>query len=64
MTVKFCVCRYRTCILNRNRVVRRCGAGDDWQALEKKDKRFRGQKDLQAGTKEQGDARRAAAQGL
>jgi hypothetical protein len=56
------VCRYRTCILIGNRVIRRSRAGAEWPVQKKKDKRFRGQKDLQAGTKEQGDARRAAAQ--
>jgi hypothetical protein len=56
------VCRYRTCILIGNRVIRRGRASAKWQALKIKDKRFRGQKDLRAGTQEQGDARRGDAQ--
>jgi hypothetical protein len=46
------VCRYRTCILIGNRVIRCAQTGAEWPAQKKEGKRFRGQKDLQAGTKE------------
>jgi hypothetical protein len=46
------VCRYRTCILIGNRVIRRARTVTEWPAQKKEGKRFRGQKDLQAGTKE------------